>query len=266
MPKVALRAMITAIVVTFNEGKRLPACLDSLAFCDQRIVIDLGSDDNSIAVAQAHGAEVHEHPRVLVVEQVRASALPHARHDWLLFLDPDEVITPRLADQLQLLVNDGGEIGSIEVPWQFYFQDKPLTTTIWGRSDSSKRILFHRERVELRPYVHKGYKVHSDFRNHSIPRQDGNVIEHYWMDDYVQLHEKHTRYLTQEGSARFAAGFRFSWLKAVGYTVGALLLNLIRYRGILGGRTGIYLSAYHSWYTWRCWLALRNYQMHYAPR
>ena len=253
-------APFTAIVVTYNEAARLRACLESLAFCRQLLVVDLGSSDDCVAIAQSCGAQVLRHARVPVVEQVRAFAAAHARHDWLLFMDPDEVILPALAEQLQDVVARRAGAGSVEVPWQFYFRGKALHCCVWGQPGYSKQVLFHRERVELRPLVHRGYRLLEGFRAVTVERSGENYIQHYWIDSYRELFAKHRRYLTQEGPSRYAAGQRFSWGRLALYTVGALKMNLIDYDGWRCGFTGVFLSLFHGWYMCRSWLALRAYQ------
>ncbi len=52
---------LTAIIITRNEAANIGACLDSVAFCDERIVVDCGSDDDTRAIAQSKGAYVTEH-------------------------------------------------------------------------------------------------------------------------------------------------------------------------------------------------------------
>ncbi|HEY2074117.1 MAG TPA: glycosyltransferase, partial [Gaiellaceae bacterium] len=75
-----------------NEGHLLGPCLDSIAFCDEIIVVDLESNDDTVAVAEAHGARVVRHPLVPIAEAARVTVAPQARHDWLLVVDPDEEV------------------------------------------------------------------------------------------------------------------------------------------------------------------------------
>ena len=71
----------TSIVVTYNEANRLRECLKSLSFCDQMLVVDLGSGDNSVEIAQEYGAEVLHHEWVPLVEKVWPIVVPLARID-----------------------------------------------------------------------------------------------------------------------------------------------------------------------------------------
>src|SRR5450756_2326711 len=97
---------ISGVVVTYNEAHFLPETLRRLSFCDELIVVDLGSQDNCVEIAQQAGAIVLHHEKVTIGELVRQYAVEHARYDWVLFADPDlffpEGIGPRLKGLLEL--------------------------------------------------------------------------------------------------------------------------------------------------------------------
>lgn len=89
------RPRISACVITLNEADRIAACLDSLAFCDDIVVVDSGSTDGTREVATMHGARVIER----AFEGFRAQkdfAVGQAVHDWVLCLDADERVTASL--------------------------------------------------------------------------------------------------------------------------------------------------------------------------
>jgi glycosyltransferase involved in cell wall biosynthesis len=89
------RSPVSACIITLNEAERIDACLDSLAFCDEIVVVDSGSTDGTRERAAARGA------RVIVREFIgyrtqKDFAVRAARHDWVLCLDADERVTPSL--------------------------------------------------------------------------------------------------------------------------------------------------------------------------
>jgi glycosyltransferase involved in cell wall biosynthesis len=90
-----ISSRISACIITLNEADRITACLDSLAFCDEIVVIDSSSTDATRELAAAKGA------RVVIREfsGYRAQkdfAVQTATHDWVLCLDADECVTPQL--------------------------------------------------------------------------------------------------------------------------------------------------------------------------
>lgn len=101
----ALPETLTACVITLDEEERLPACLASLAFCDEIVVVDSGSRDRTVAIAREAGAHVVENPWPGFAAQ-RNLALNHAHGDWVLEVDADERATPELAAEIQDLLAD----------------------------------------------------------------------------------------------------------------------------------------------------------------
>lgn len=255
----------SAVVVTFNEEKYLRDCLRSLSFCDELLVVDLGSTDASVRIAEEAGAKVLRHERVLVVEKVREYAMRLARNDWVVFLDPDEVMPPLLSEKIVEAASAPGT-AVIRVPWQFYFKGKPLTCCIWGAKSTTKPIFIHRDRTSLKPLVHSGYQPLPGYEVVEIPRSGDNFIRHYWMISYGQLFEKHLRYIRHEGESRYGSGQRFSWLSMLWDSGQAVKTNLIDYRGLFGGLTGIFLSFFYGWYVFMGWLSLRSYQKKLGAR
>lgn len=86
---------LSACIITFNEADRIDACLASLDFCDEIVVVDSGSTDGTAERAAALGA------RVLTrafdgYRRQKDFAVQSARHDWVLCLDADERVTPAL--------------------------------------------------------------------------------------------------------------------------------------------------------------------------
>ena len=91
---------LSACIITLNEADRIEACIDSLAFCADIVVVDSGSSDATRELAAAKGA------RVLVREFAgyrtqKDFAVQSARHDWVLCLDADERVTPQLRASIE---------------------------------------------------------------------------------------------------------------------------------------------------------------------
>jgi glycosyltransferase involved in cell wall biosynthesis len=91
---------VTLLVMTLNEAHNLARCLDSVPFAAEKLVVDAGSTDDTLAVARAHGTRV-VHQDWLGFGPQRNFATTQATHDWILFLDADEALSPALAAEFE---------------------------------------------------------------------------------------------------------------------------------------------------------------------
>ena len=94
------RVPLSACIITFNEADRIDACLASLDFCEDIVVVDSGSTDDTRERAAAHGARVLVRPFDGFRSQ-KAFAVAQARHEWVLCLDADERVDARLRASIE---------------------------------------------------------------------------------------------------------------------------------------------------------------------
>ncbi|HWI13426.1 MAG TPA: glycosyltransferase family 2 protein, partial [Burkholderiales bacterium] len=85
---------VSAIVITKNAGATLRRCLESLEWTDEIVVVDSGSADDTVALARALGAQVHDTADWPGYGPQKNRALQHATGDWVLSIDADEWVTP----------------------------------------------------------------------------------------------------------------------------------------------------------------------------
>jgi hypothetical protein len=97
------RPSLAAVVLTYNEAHNIRPCLESLAWAGRRVVLDGGPDapsnDGTVELARAAGAEVLHHPFQHYAQQ-RNVALDRVEADWIFFVDADERATPALGDEV----------------------------------------------------------------------------------------------------------------------------------------------------------------------
>ena len=101
------RLPLSAVIITQNAISQLPACLDSLAFCAEIVVVDSGSTDGTVELAQSRGARVVQEAWRGFGAQ-KQFAVREAANDWVLCIDADERVTDRLqASIIQALAASG---------------------------------------------------------------------------------------------------------------------------------------------------------------
>lgn len=107
---------VSILLLTFNEESNLPRCLDALAWCDDIAIVDCGSTDGTLDIAVARNVHVLHRPFDNFASQ-RNFGLAEAgfRHDWVLHLDADEVVTPAFVARLLALEPEEG-IDAYHIP------------------------------------------------------------------------------------------------------------------------------------------------------
>lgn len=250
--------IISVIVVTLNEERRLQDCLESLRRFNDLKIVDLGSKDHSIEIAQKMGRTVVTHPWVPIGEMILPAIMPTMKNDWIIRVDPDEVLPQDLIDDLNDLEPDE-KYGIISVPYQYYFINKRLDTTVWGGIRQIPRVI-NRTRVVVESEVHRAIRCKPGFESFRLPHRSENAVKHYWNDSYSQLFSKHNRYIAMEGKSRYNNGQRFSWKALTQNPLRGLKYSLITCSGWRGGWNGWFLSLFYASYEMRALLALHRYE------
>lgn len=252
------------MIFTLNEGRHLPSCLASLHWCDDVVVVDSFSSDDTEAVARAHGARFVQR-RFDGFGTQRNWALRHAapRHEWVLILDADERVPADLRAEIAArLAHPPDGAGAFRVRRRFY---------MWGRWLRYSSLypnwvvrLVHRDRVR---YVNRGHAETQEV--------DGTIAElrHDLIDENLkgidEWFERQGRYarkeadheLAEERRARFrwrdlaaadplvrrAALKRLSW-RVPGRPLLYFAYSYVVRRGFLDGRDGLMFSLMKAMY------------------
>ncbi len=91
---------LSAVIITLNEEANIGSCLKQLEFCDEVIVVDSGSIDQTRQIASKTGARVYEHPLEDFASQ-KNFGVEKALGDWILQIDADERVPEALASEIQ---------------------------------------------------------------------------------------------------------------------------------------------------------------------
>jgi tetratricopeptide (TPR) repeat protein len=118
---------LTLCMIVKDEAENLPRCLRSVeGFVDEIVVVDTGSGDETIAIAQSHNAYIAEFPWCDDFSKARNFALGYVKTDWVLVLDADEVLLPEVMPLIReailnpraLVINlIRQEIGAVQSPY-----------------------------------------------------------------------------------------------------------------------------------------------------
>ncbi len=101
---------LTAIIITKNEAENIRACIESVFWADEIIVVDSGSSDATVEICRELGAQVHQHDWPGFGKQ-KNRALSYANHEWVFSIDADERVTSELRSQLIHAMGDSSKDG-----------------------------------------------------------------------------------------------------------------------------------------------------------
>jgi glycosyltransferase involved in cell wall biosynthesis len=124
------RAKVSATVITFNEEQDLAACLSSLTWCDEIVLVDSGSTDRTAEIAAEYGARVFVLPFQGFSEQKNFAA-EQAASEWVLSIDADESIPPELQEEITRSLPLAGNVCGYFVPRENRWLSQPIRHGGW---------------------------------------------------------------------------------------------------------------------------------------
>jgi len=244
---------LSAIVITKNEAANIGDCLDSLAFCDERIVVDCGSTDATVEIARGKGARVEHHEWIGDGPQ-RNYALSLATGDWVLNLDADERVPPALAAEIKTAIA-GTDADAFEFPRLNSFCGKPIRHSGWY-PDYVLR-LFRRGKARFREV-----SVHTRLVCEGKVRRLRQAVVHYAMPTLEAALSRIDTYSTARAQMMVESGRRVTFLSGIGHGVFAFIKSYVFRAGFLDGAEGFLIAvvtAETSFYPYmKAWLLRRR--------
>jgi len=92
--------MISTVILTKNEEKSLAKCIESVSFSQEIIIIDNGSQDKTISIAQKYATRIIEMPEKFTFSELRNRGLLEAKNNWVIFIDADERVSDELKSEI----------------------------------------------------------------------------------------------------------------------------------------------------------------------
>lgn len=186
------RQKISAFVISYNGEPTIRACLRSLSFADEIILVDKSSTDGTVEAAMTLCDRIVVISWSPVVEETRQFALDMCQHDWVVFLDDDEILNIEAIEQLER-ITAAGEPLICGLPRKEYIIGRHIPTAYYWPNWQIR--LFHRKVMSFSGTVHAGFVTEGKLIN--IPLETGARIEHFSHSDVSSWIEKTNRYTSQ---------------------------------------------------------------------
>ena len=244
---------LSGVVIAKDEGDRIGRCVASLAaLCNEVVVLDSGSADDTVAAAAAAGARVEQQPWLGFAAQKNA-AIARATQPWVLLLDADEWLEPAAAARLRALFASG-EVERADVwrlPRRTHYLGAGLDHGGWGREPVER--LFRPDLRYLPAEVHERL----DLCGRRIAAVNAR-IEHDTARSEAEYAAKLDRYAALWAQQRRAAGRRAGPLSAPLHAAAYWLKNYVLRGGFLDGPLSRRFHVLHTRYVHRKYKLLRG--------
>lgn len=222
---------LSVVIIARDEQARLPACLDSVAFADELLVVDSGSRDGTVSVARSHGARVIEQDWLGYGPQ-KHFAVSSATHDWVLCVDADERVSVALRESIAALLAGQPQRQAYAMPRCNRFMGRWLRHGE-GYPDWSLRLFDRRHARWSDDPVHE--KVVADG---PVGRLAGDLL-HESQESLEQYIAKQNQYTTLQAERLYAAGRRAGALRLVTSPLLRFVKMYLLRGGFLDGVPGL---------------------------
>lgn len=193
---------VTVVIAAHDESANIEACIASVDWAREVIVVENDSLDDTIDRARGAGATVIN-PKFTTIGAARNHGIERAKTGWILVLDADERCTLELAEEIIKVVADPGSASAFRVPRRNFFLGKEIRHGGWEKDKPIR--LFRRELRYNASLVHE----HVDVRSGTIG-EVRNKLLHYTYISLAQYFEKFDRYSRWWADQNFAKGRRGS--------------------------------------------------------
>jgi glycosyltransferase involved in cell wall biosynthesis len=255
-----MRKTLSVALITLNEAANLERTLESVRFADEIVIVDSGSTDRTVPIAEEFGARVFHEPWKGFAAQ-KNSALSKCSSDWTLSLDADEEVSQELAASIQKLLADRPEEAGYRLRRRNHFLGRWMRHG--GYYPDPKLRLFPSGSAyfEARP-VHEAIRLTSDGKTKEL---SGDLIHHCYagLDEYIEHMNRYSRLGAVHTLENGLSAHRH-WLftGVLLNPVATFVYNYLLRGGFLDGPEGLlqhlYHSAYISWKYAKAWQISRD--------
>jgi len=231
---------VSVTIITRNEAAHIAAALASVAWADERIVVDSGSTDDTVHIARAHGARVETRPWEGYSSQKNYAA-SLATHDWILSVDADERVSDPLAAEIRQVLNEPSSRRGYRIPRVAFYLGRWIRSTDWW-PDWQLRLYDRRRGSWSRVHVHESVRLSGP-----VGRLRGE-LQHYPYATVADHLETIDRYTTIAARELYENGRHAGFSRIAVHPALALARNYVLRGGFCQGTAGLIVSLLNSYY------------------
>lgn len=242
---------LSVVIATLNEQDDIRACLESVAWADEIIVVDMFSTDQTVELCRAYTQNILQHNQDQVLNVNKNVGIAHAQGDWILELDADERVSPELKDEILKVLSDQRYSGYL-IPFDNYWFGRLLKHG--GQREWHLRL--YRRGAARYPcqMVHEQIQIEG-----RVSRLTQRLL-HYCQKNIAEQFAKTNLYTSQEARVLYQQGRRARVGDFFLAPLKTLLERYVLQQGFRDGRTGLVVVVLLALYSLMKQLKLYEYK------
>ncbi|GAB6072769.1 glycosyltransferase family 2 protein [Venenivibrio stagnispumantis] len=240
------KTRISCVIHTYNSEKYLIECLESVKWCDEIVIVDMYSTDKTLEIAKEYNCNVYMHENVGYADPARAFGLSKCSNDWILALDSDEIVMPKLKDEL-INIAKYDKYDVVKISRRNFFFGREILGAGWSYKDDIIPRFFKKGFMTYTNEVHNFTKISPNARIGYIVDKEKSII-HFNYDSVSQFINKLNRYTDFEVNSTKYNYKGKPALKIIYHFFREVLGRFIYKKGYKDGWVGLYLSLAMAFY------------------
>jgi glycosyltransferase involved in cell wall biosynthesis len=251
------RSRISAVITTYNEEHNIADCIESLLWCDEIVVVDSFSTDNTAEIARSYEKVRFLQRRYFGSASQKNWAMDQARFEWLLIFDADERCTPELQNEITGLLAAGPKAEAYIIRRRMYFMDRVIRFSGW-QHDRVVRLV---KRGSGR-YPNK--RVHADMQTRTPAQVLRSPMLHFMIESFEQYLPRIVKYGFWGAAQGWRNGRRSGAVEVLGRTVWRFTRMYFLQLGFLDGMAGLVFCLLQAFGTYLKWAILWEWRANAA--
>ncbi|WP_223921510.1 glycosyltransferase family 2 protein [Geobacter sp. AOG2] len=229
---------ISAVLLVRNEEPNIRLCLEGLKWCDEIVVVDMESEDDTVAIAREFTDNIYSHERVIAFDIAKNYAVEKASNEWVLLIDADEMVPACLAAELRLIA-EKDEVDAVYIAFKNFILGEWNRAKAWWPNYHCR--FFKKQSMMISERIHAYMSVSNTARTLYLPPEEKFAIHHFAYRDAEQFISKLNRYTTIEAKHLYDDGKKFTYYLFFKSTIKEFIDRYIRLGGYKDGLRGFFV-------------------------